>query len=317
MNFNSINSDMKAFFKNLLIVLFFIVLADQMVGAVLRYFYFRQESGLEYQTIYSMNKTSEDVLIFGSSRASHHYIPSIITDSTGYSCYNTGREGNFTLYELAILRGVLKRYKPKFIVVDFTVKEFLEFPGSYDPLSNLLPFYRGNPDIHDIIKLRGDYEPLKLRSAIYPFNSLMPVILVGNMEYNKKRKANDKGYFALHGKMKQPPQALQLDKKYPVDSNKVNAFRSILELCNSKNIPVMVVVSPYYDKYSSQDYSVELAKEIAAKHDVPFYDFLQYSPIAGNPEMFHDKDHLSYSGARILSEKIASLIRENISSSNE
>ena len=35
-----------------------------------------------------------DVLIMGSSRAHHHYVPEIISDSLGLSCYNTGKDGN-------------------------------------------------------------------------------------------------------------------------------------------------------------------------------------------------------------------------------
>ena len=72
------------FFLLKLVVLFVIIfIFDYSVGNILRYFYFKQESGMPYRTTYSIEKTTADILIFGSSRANHHYHPDVfeITDA--------------------------------------------------------------------------------------------------------------------------------------------------------------------------------------------------------------------------------------------
>lgn len=43
---------------------------------------------------YIANKATDDIIILGSSSATHHYVLQIIEDSLGLSCYNCGEEGN-------------------------------------------------------------------------------------------------------------------------------------------------------------------------------------------------------------------------------
>ena len=39
------------------------------------------------------------------------------------SFYNAGRDGNFMFYHLAVLKGVLNRYSPKIVILDFVAEE--------------------------------------------------------------------------------------------------------------------------------------------------------------------------------------------------
>ena len=124
------------------VVLFTIVFVlDYSFGNLLRYFYFKQESGLQYRTTYSIEKTTADILIFGSSRANHHYYPNVFENRMKQSCYNVGRDGNSVLYHSAVLKGVLKRYSPKIVILDIVYGEFRQNQDSYDRLSSLLPYY--------------------------------------------------------------------------------------------------------------------------------------------------------------------------------
>jgi hypothetical protein len=65
------------FIKKILILLVIIALFDLMIGFLLNYLYFRQKSGLFYRATYAIEKTNADVLVFGSSRANHHYVPEV------------------------------------------------------------------------------------------------------------------------------------------------------------------------------------------------------------------------------------------------
>ena len=126
------------------IFLFFI---DYVIGNVLKTFYFKQESGLQYRTTYSIDKTTADVLIFGSSTANHNYEPNAFEKGLGMSFYNAGADGSSIFYDYGILRAVLKRYKPKIAILSFEASEFFEYQNSYDELSALLPYYEDHPEI--------------------------------------------------------------------------------------------------------------------------------------------------------------------------
>ena len=63
-------------------------------------------------------RTKYDAYIFGASRASHHYDPSIIEDKLGLSCFNAGDDGKNATYQLGILQMLLKKHTPKLIVYE-------------------------------------------------------------------------------------------------------------------------------------------------------------------------------------------------------
>src|SRR5665647_758185 len=127
-----------------LIIVFFL---DYTIGNILKYLYSKQESGFLYRTTYSIDSTKADILIFGASRANHHYYPQAFENRLHMSCYNTGRDGNSIFYHFAILQAILKRYSPKVAILDFSREEFKRDQESYDRLSSLLPYYYDHPEM--------------------------------------------------------------------------------------------------------------------------------------------------------------------------
>ena len=71
----------KNVYQKFLMKLFFLfitlVFLDFIIGGLLSIFYFKQQSGVQYRTTYSIEKTTADLLIFGSSTATHNYHPEI------------------------------------------------------------------------------------------------------------------------------------------------------------------------------------------------------------------------------------------------
>ena len=174
------------FLVKLFLFLIIVFLLDFATGSILKYLYYKQDSGLLYRTTYAIDSTKADVLIFGASRANHHYYPGAFEKRLHMSCYNAGRDGNDIFYHYAILQGVLKRYTPKIAILDFAREEFFKNQESYDRLSSLLPYYDRHPEMRSIIQLKSPYEKYKLLSKIYPYNSLIFTIAVGNTGFNKK-----------------------------------------------------------------------------------------------------------------------------------
>jgi hypothetical protein len=287
--------------------LFFVLLfiLDFSIGNTLRYFYFKQESGLQYQANYAIEKSNEDLLIFGSSRACNHYIPDVFEKSLGLSTYNVGRYGSPILYHTAVLKGVLKRYHPKMIILDLNLSEFEKKEDSYDVLSSLLPYYKTHPEMRSIILMRGKYERIKLLSHIYPFNSEMLTIAIGNTEINKTRHEDIKGFIALRDKFKFPVKNYAFSQNYTLDSNKITAYKTFIKDCKTAKINLFVVCSPYLCTNRFKDSSIEIGKAIAKKENIIFLDYSNYIPLI-NPNLFHDNPHMNIYGARMFSNLIAS-----------
>lgn len=300
------------FFLKLLLLLSIIFVFDFSIGKVLSYYYFKQESGLQYRTTYSIEKTTADVLVFGSSRANHHYQPGVFEKRLNLSYYNVGRDGNYIFYHYAVLKGVLKRYSPKIIILDFIAQEFAENQDSYDRISSLLPYYKTHPEMHSIIELKSSYEKLKLASSIYPYNSSIFTIAVGNAEFNKKRRADIKGYVPLTKIWDQPIQFADNSVKYKIDSNKVKMYDLFIQDCLKSHVKLYIVCSPYYSKSTSTDYSITLGKEIANKYNIVFFDYSRDAIFLENPKLFSDPEHLNNEGAELFSNMLIDSISNTV-----
>ena len=308
---NNIKKNPYGYFLVKLAVLFTIVFAfDYTIGNVLSHYYFKQESGLQYRTSYSIEKTKAEILIFGSSRATHHYNPAVFENLMKLSYYNVGRDGNDIFYHTAVLNGVLKRYKPKVVILDFNFAEFKKDQTSYDRLSSLLPYYKSHPEMRSIIELKSRYEKLKLFSKIYPYNSSMFTIAVGNADFNKKRKADVKGYVPL---FREWDGTIRIDSNlldYNIDSLKVKAYESFIQNCIKSKVKLYVVCSPTGIDFKMKEESLIIGKEISKRNNIDFIDY-SYDPVFINkPKLFADAIHLNDSGAKFFSDILINSINE-------
>jgi len=95
------------------IFIIILIISDFLIGKTLRYIYFNETSGLDYRTTFAIDSTKADIIVFGASRANHHYVPTIFQDSLKMTFYDVGRDGQSIFYHLAILKAILKRYTPK------------------------------------------------------------------------------------------------------------------------------------------------------------------------------------------------------------
>lgn len=301
----------RIFLIKLICFLFLVFVVDFSIGYVLKYFYFKQKSGFQYRTTYSMQKTDADVLIFGSSRASHHYNPEIIENKLNLSCYNVGRDGNLIFYHTAVLRAILNRYTPKIIILDVIKGEFKQRSDSYERISTLLPYYDLHPEIRSIVELRSPFEKIKLLSKIYPYNSDIFSIAIGNTEFNKGRWSHVKGFLPWHKTMKCP---VKIDTNYidsKIDEVKVNSYESFIKDCKLKKVKLYVVISPYYLISDITDKSIKISKEIAEKYDVKVFDFSQDTTFKLKCSLFGDITHLNADGTEIFTRKVSEKILQD------
>lgn len=293
-------------FTRLLLFLVILFLLDLSIGRLMKYFYFKQTSGLLYRTTYSIDSTNAEILIFGSSTANHHYYPDSFEKRMNMSLYNAGRDGISIFYHYSILRCVLKRYSPKMVILDFNIGEFKKDAVSYERMSSLLPYYEDYPEIRPIIQLKSPYEKYKLLSKIYPYNSLLFTIAVGNADFNRNREyvnSND-GYIPLKKIWNKKITINSSDTKYEIDSNKVNMFKYFIRDCANSGVKLYIIISPRFFNYTFEDSSIKIANNISKEFNIQFFDFSNSPEFLNNPNLFADRYHLNDSGAKVYSNRV-------------
>jgi hypothetical protein len=296
------------FLRDLLILAVILVVADRVSGTLLRKFYFTQVAGDAARTTFSIDSVQADLLILGSSRSTHHYVPAIFKDSLGLTAYNTGRDGNYLFFNYALLRSIFQRYKPEVVILDISLGDLYYNTDSYDRLSSLLPYYQGHPEIREIVNLKSPYERIKLLSKIYPFNSLLLNIITGNLDIHNTRAWSRSGYLPLTREMKDTRRKFTSFTGLEIDKKKLEVLSSFIALCRSNGVRVILVESPVFAMIYDPFTPIYL-KKLAKEENIRFYDFTHDLLFLQNPSWFQDNEHLNEKGALEFSRILSGMIR--------
>ncbi len=311
------NVDIRRLLKNLLIFIVILIVLDRGIGFLLEYAYKHQKLGSNAITTYAIEKSKEDILIFGSSRASHHYDSNIITDSTGLSAYNCGRDGTNIIYSAAILPEILERHNPKLIVLDLTLNEFSqEEAASLNEMlpTMLLPYINTSKQIENtVLKVKPDEVYKAKISKIYAYNSLLTSIVMSYMNADIK---NVKGYQPLTGSRLQNKKGKTNNEFKVIKYEKVDDYaRSRLvyfvQQVQSRNIPMIAVMTPMYTAPFAATASMKEMEAILNKYHVPFYDY-STRPAFFKKELFHDNSHMNRTGATMFTDSLVPIIKQRL-----
>ena len=185
------------------VVLFFVLVAviDVICGWAFDYLRSKARGGQTFKNEYLFNACKDDILILGSSRANHHYVPSVITDSLGLTCYNAGEQGCGIIPAYVRYRVVCARKKPKLVLYEVTpgYDYYMDKAG----YSNYLGAVRQYADREVVREMYLDFsdelEPVRLLSGMYRNNSS----LIKNLKDILKPTPNNSGYDPLYGVIKQ------------------------------------------------------------------------------------------------------------------
>jgi hypothetical protein len=309
--YNLMNNNIRNGF-HILVLLVMVILIDNIIGMSMRVIFSKQESGALSRTLYAMDSTTAEILIFGASRANHHYNTSIFRKKLPeYTNYNCGNDGSSIFYHYSILRTILNRYTPETIILDIGPGAFSKNQGSYDKLSYLLPFIHNHPDIREVVHLKSSHERIKLLSKVYPYNSLLLSIVGGILNIHSNDNISDDGFVALSGEWSGE---LAIDSSralYPIDNNKVKYFETFIEICHNAGVNVIVTCSPRYLNKLYTDSSLKLVQEITNRKKVIFYNYSSDTSYLNDRSLFRDIAHLNAKGAAKYTEEIIKRIFED------
>lgn len=253
-----------------------------------------------------LNRVEADVIILGSSRASHHYVPSILEDSLGMSVYNCGMEGMDLIYCDAVLDAIVKRHTPKIVILDMA-ESYLKGKDK-GRLDGLTPYIKSNPYISSIIKeLKGNaFYALKLCN-MYRYNDKF----LNAVSTYRSVPDTERGYSPIFGESSlvgEEPQILTALKDSEVDKTEESHLIHLINICKTNGICLYIVWSPRYNR--NESLSMAYTSSLCGRFDVEFLDFSE--SMIDNPEEFFDDGHLLDEGAKIFTEELTTRLSVDI-----
>jgi len=301
----------------LLVLLVILIAADRIIGMYLERVFYKQTHGDDHTSIYAIEKAEEEVLVFGSSRASHHYVASAIETGSGMTCFNGGRDEMTITYIDAVLSAVFNRTRPKVVIIDLFPSELDASPNnamSYQRIATvLMPFLHKHPELASTIQLAGYNEYLKAKlSGIYPYNSLVGSMMQNT--YTRIGHSSEKGYEPLEGTIDSVSYTAPMGKDFNVYNNQlddtlVQKLQHVIEISKQHHARLITVISPFYFRFDfSRNKSFQKIRELLAQNQCELYDFSGDSRFVKKPLLFKDDLHLNDSGAHIFTRSIVEII---------
>ena len=291
------------------IALFFI--ADTIAGYVFRYLDNHAGDKFARENYMRYNMT-DDVIIMGSSKAAHHYVPDIISDRLGMSVYNCGQRGNGIIYEYGRLATIYSRYVPKIIILDVYKGFDLEVNDNSRYLDFLKMDYGHNATVDSIFLQVDKWSKYKMILNSYRFNSLLCDLLINTVSKNRQRFKED-GYYPLNGSKvnKDVVEATNahISTLKKTDSLKVFYLNKIADEKRKKDCFLVFVISPTLTKIEAHDY--DIVREICKEQQIPILEYCNDTRFLGKTELFYDYNHLNDSGAVAFSKILVSDIINN------
>lgn len=304
------NIELKKVLLGVLATVMLLVAADWAVGTWSEKMYYKSRYGIFHRQIYCLQESKEDILILGSSRAAHHYVPQIFEDSLGMSCYNAGSDGMCIYYHYGILAGMISRgHIPSLVIYEVMPDDVLDTHRATftleAALDRLAPHY-GEVDLIDsIFALNGWKETLKLKIKTYRYNSK----LVQTIKCNFFRTKEERGYEGYNGVLKEIDNKSISSDDYCFDDSKIKYVRKFITLCHDNGIRLYFYYSPSFGGRSSS--GIVKIKEVAEEYNVPFDDYSDIYQFQGTP-LYYDRTHLNDFGAHEYSRFVASELKTKL-----
>lgn len=290
--------------KKIFLFLLLIVLIDFLFGKCMNYINAHTEKGDYGRNNYICNEADQDILIFGSSRAIHHYNPDVFEKKLGMSCYNCGEDGMGIILSYGRYKLAQRKHQPKLIIFDIEV--------AYDVLKNdntkylgfLKPYY-DIPEIDSLFWKVSSTERYKMLSQAYRYNSRW-LDMVAQYCSKSNIYARDYKYSPLRRTMDYEPSTYMFASDEDCDDLKLEIWDRFLYDCEKNNTEVVCVISPVYGEESNHVLNPFL--QLIQRHGITLLDHFSDEHFIYNKELFADKMHLNIEGAAFFSEIVSEAI---------
>lgn len=300
---------MKKFIAKIILLLVILFFVDELTGHLFKYMQYHSKGGDTGRMTYIADSLNEDILIFGSSRAIHHYDPKILEDSLQLSCYNCGRDGNGIIFSYGMYRLFRDRYSPKIIIYDVVQNFDLIDEGNNEKYLDWLRYFYDKAGIDSIFVDIDKSEKYKMIPQMRRYNGKFIQI---TSDYIRPQQSDIKGYRPLEGIMKYEPieNNTPSKKSIRIDENKLKYFKMLIKDCKERNTKLIFMVSPKYK--GNEDNTYKVIMQLAKAENIPFFYHYNDAEISPNKKYFEDSFHMNKYGAEIYTKKIIHEIKNSL-----
>lgn len=289
---------MRKIILKLIIFLTAIIFIDNIAGIAFNYLYKNAKGGYTERNYSIIHRTSEEILLFGSSRTTHHYIPSIISDSTGLSCRNCGIDGMGIILEYGQLQVISERYMPQITVIDINAPFSIEMNDNTKYLGYLKP-ESNNKKIAEILEDINLTERYKCMSNLYVYNSQILKLLADC--YSPTILSVDNGYIPIYGITDNFPSRFD-NKSFKEDPIKIKYIEKTINEFKDKT-KLIFVISPIIAATQTPSIYKRLYS-LCQKHHITLFDY-STSFLSINKKYWKDSVHLNDEGAKVFTKLFA------------
>ncbi|MCQ2289863.1 MAG: hypothetical protein MJZ63_01130 [Muribaculaceae bacterium] len=284
---------MKKLLTNIVIVAALVITVDVLVGVVTKRLIhdLPDSSVLEADIVQAMENKKADILILGSSKAKHSFVPQIFTSDLHLSAYNAGCDGHDVVYASLVFDSFLQRCQPKIVVVGLW-NSMLDGSWRNNSINNCKTLYNINESYTSWVDKHEDWTTrMKMQSNIYRFNSSL--VWIGK-SYNKGDQHSD-GYSPLY---EVPKEMSDVEfKGFKADDTEVNQLKHIIAQCNKKGIKIYIILAPDHEIDNAMR---KWVADFCKKEGVWFHDYTYEKTIYPEITNFSDAGHLSDKGAQLF-----------------
>ena len=299
---------MKKFLLKVALFFGLMVIVDIAFGYGFDFLMSHAKGGSTANNYYIANECTDDVIILGSSRATHHYIPQMIEDSLGVSCYNCGEEGNGVILAYGRYKMLTERYSPKLIIYEITPGYDYGIDESYSKYLGYLRPYYNKGGIEEIFDTYDDeLSSIKMLSNMYQNTGKIIPDVLDNIVY----RDNLKGYAPLYGTLEDSPRLADNKPMVEIDPHKLSLLETLVIDSKEKGIQFLCAISPKCS-YENQGLDYEPALQICKKYEVPVLNNLQLGSISSDNTYFQDVGHMNDKGARLYTQLVINEIKQYI-----
>ena len=288
------------------------MVADRGIARLLASVTHLHASTPEAQEIQNVLSANNEAYIFGSSRAKHHYDPTILQQESGVRFYNAGAEGQDIMYLRMLADLIEKDHQPKLYLVNLSFSDLMKSSYRFKRVSIFRPYVGQSPVIQRLLK-RFDTHWYEIHRWVhsYDYNTQLgglltaPLAMPLNNGYQPLRRSYDPA-----DNLKQFRLAAQIDEFV------LRELVAFIRQAQSKHIQVVLSVGPTYRYYS--DFTLSPAdwfllngiRQTAKVMHVPYIEIPEISDIKyRSPDFYADVEHLNEKGASYYSHQVGQQLR--------
>ncbi len=299
---------MNRFLLKLFLFLSLLIVTDRLSGYLFDYLMHVQARGRYHKINYSLAHAREQIIILGSSRGENNYIPAIIAQRTGKSCWNASRAGQSIPFFLTLGKVICQRHTPEVVVLNMDPKA-LEGPVDFSRLGVLKPFANKYPIVTEILSSKNSMEKCKLRSNLYLYNSALYYLTLGSFPGAGEGDPNDQGWIGRYGKIDSSrfPQSVYAESSpatSQLDRQKIIMLNELIDLFASRKIKLCLVFSPDFYPYGNETLTLRYIRELQSVKSFVLLDMSATRKLNRHPQYYYDLDHMNPEGAAVYSQMI-------------